>query len=1299
MKSNHLRRRRRSGFPSIFIEPPMDSDELANSIEEEVQRSTENSPEIRDDTRDSILANIKNIKERKDYGTTTFSIGNKNNCNPSEERIGDKEFYKEFEGHYQEFMQWKVIENIFELEEKMSIFEAEDTGKFIAFRLDEKKLIKVINLPELKDYIFIEQDNHPIEFLKFIDQGQRIIIANKILIYILDLKTSKRQSFNLLARYTELHLDIDKISSNKGNNFQLRQDGTKTYLNFTIANIIFTILLPEGLSNLHFRELENDTQYLFPDPGKGILCAIAHTVSNPGLIINILKDSNLKLIKKIQVNGLFTYFSSPLFSYSSKTINLRLYFLDNSKLGVFESSFSQEPSEPKSNEKVSSCSQNPSEPKSNEKVSRISEEPSEPKCNEKVSSCSQKPSEPKSNEKVSSISQEPSEPKSDEKPESQDSKKIYIKSTILDNCSVTKVWYASDQMIIIDYSDSTTSKKSQAIFNSDLTKVIESYEVHFQSIIVENSIVLALDKNKYDASIITIGSKRFKGDFHFQFEIQSISTASSFIFINTKEMTFCYKMKIDKENHCLHKVLDENDYSRFADLKNSIKEKLIPTLCYGRDDKSLTFYLHHHKEFKENKIESLNIEDAIRLRSTECLKVLFDYLMKEANRTEAIMKNIKDNFAEILTCGASNLPDFLDSLLKQWSLSIKLVNENLPVFQFTDSKNDPSDELFSTTDCSEWNEYEITKTVIQLPKIRGSASSINITKALMESEKCIFTSNLVKHYINMKWADLWFVTLGQTIIVWTNCLLVMYLIMISPDSLTAQIGLLLVNLLLVSNEVFQLYNLGFWDYIGFKESNFFWNLSFIITLGFIFTEASYLIIPYMITRVLNLRTSFKLGYIEIIVRSSPGIAFIFLFCVPDSYVYVFFVLLGFELLIYIGSIIREEELLGRNYVKIVALIVFLGYSYDNLSITIFLSCTFVIEWGYDIYKVLIEHKKKEKRSLVIIILEVLNLTLLWLGFTLKSSTLAELSLGGEFLVNAIQWYEKFSKHESVLQLRKYHEFYSLYLLIAYIGSENNLFLISFLLFSGSEWVFQKVNSSHQLKKTMSVLVFNWNSIDICRTAITVTWIIYVFLSEKPPEGLTWVFALLNFLRGLTGFRAFNWTRFYVRLILSSVIDITSFLVIFVYINVCFGVLNFSTGKVQGSLFEVLWIIPYDMAFANFNHEIEFGLGYASFLLASLLIIIVMLNLLISILSNSYQNCQISSSELDHMEMIETIFEGEILFFWNKSRKDEGYLVICDLHYEIKEQNLISGRLQEMYQIIRKMQKNCIKQEKELPEIR
>lgn len=66
-----------------------------------------------------------------------------------------------------------------------------------------------------------------------------------------------------------------------------------------------------------------------------------------------------------------------------------------------------------------------------------------------------------------------------------------------------------------------------------------------------------------------------------------------------------------------------------------------------------------------------------------------------------------------------------------------------------------------------------------------------------------------------------------------------------------------------------------------------------------------------------------------------------------------------------------------------------------------------------------------------------------------------------------------------------------------------------------------------------------------------------------------------------------------------------------------------------------------------------------FTLGTLLIVIIMLNLLISILGNIFENFLNEAKLIDFKVMIETIYEVEVLIFWRRSQHSTMYFASCD----------------------------------------
>lgn len=83
---------------------------------------------------------------------------------------------------------------------------------------------------------------------------------------------------------------------------------------------------------------------------------------------------------------------------------------------------------------------------------------------------------------------------------------------------------------------------------------------------------------------------------------------------------------------------------------------------------------------------------------------------------------------------------------------------------------------------------------------------------------------------------------------------------------------------------------------------------------------------------------------------------------------------------------------------------------------------------------------------------------------------------------------------------------------------------------------------------LNYFIDSWNILDLIRLFFTILWGLLINQGFKN-RYLTWITFFLNLLRGLSGFRSFDMTRYYIRLIFESFTSIISFLIV-LYIQHC-----------------------------------------------------------------------------------------------------------------------------------------------------
>ena len=118
---------------------------------------------------------------------------------------------------------------------------------------------------------------------------------------------------------------------------------------------------------------------------------------------------------------------------------------------------------------------------------------------------------------------------------------------------------------------------------------------------------------------------------------------------------------------------------------------------------------------------------------------------------------------------------------------------------------------------------------------------------------------------------------------------------------------------------------------------------------------------------------------------------------------------------------------------------------------------------------------------------------------------------------------------------------------------------------------------------------------------------------------TWSAAFLSLLRGITEFWLFDGTRFYIELIFLSLNDIKYFFLMFGYSTFTFGFL-LMISREQGLDFNSIWVESYGLNFGNYEDTGSgvYFMQYIGYFGATVINVVLMLNLLISILGNSYE---------------------------------------------------------------------------------
>jgi hypothetical protein len=244
------------------------------------------------------------------------------------------------------------------------------------------------------------------------------------------------------------------------------------------------------------------------------------------------------------------------------------------------------------------------------------------------------------------------------------------------------------------------------------------------------------------------------------------------------------------------------------------------------------------------------------------------------------------------------------------------------------------------------------------------------------------------------------------------------------------------------------------------------------------------------------------------------------------------------------------------------------------------------------------------------------------------------------------------------------------------------FKVPFIVLNGLHVIYEMIQVC-----SLGIKYFSfWNFIDVLRLVVSLTWVVLSFYWEQSESFifiLTFLMVCFNLIRGITCFRVFDKSRYYVRLIKSAISDSFYFLLIFFYSTLSFGVLYFLSADKESDIWSI-WTAPYELNMGVTDRINNHGkTTYIYFFLASVINVIIMLNLLISILGDTFDAFQLNASQMDFFEMAELVHEVESLMFWKRGEKSKRFLHLCEVITGREEDNW-NGKVKQIIDMVKKL---------------
>lgn len=220
----------------------------------------------------------------------------------------------------------------------------------------------------------------------------------------------------------------------------------------------------------------------------------------------------------------------------------------------------------------------------------------------------------------------------------------------------------------------------------------------------------------------------------------------------------------------------------------------------------------------------------------------------------------------------------------------------------------------------------------------------------------------------------------------------------------------------------------------------------------------------------------------------------------------------------------------------------------------------------------------------------------------------------------------------------------------------SLFIVHVLLFIYE--IIQIVTDFYDYWKDM------WNILDQLR-GISFTIYAYMEWTGQYDKNVLLTAIIFSWTRGISYFRMFEGTRYMVRLLSEVITDMQVFFVILSYSTLAFSFVLFLNK--QTYTFGDYLTIAYRLNLGSFKVEDYIDIfDWLIFFFATMINPVIMLNLLISIMSNTYSRVKEGNDIANFQELTEMILEIEKLMFWKRKNFQQFYLQQCVSLYTVED---------------------------------
>jgi hypothetical protein len=189
----------------------------------------------------------------------------------------------------------------------------------------------------------------------------------------------------------------------------------------------------------------------------------------------------------------------------------------------------------------------------------------------------------------------------------------------------------------------------------------------------------------------------------------------------------------------------------------------------------------------------------------------------------------------------------------------------------------------------------------------------------------------------------------------------------------------------------------------------------------------------------------------------------------------------------------------------------------------------------------------------------------------------------------------------------------------------------------------------------------WNYFDLARLLSLMVYCYCFFTGfalERQNEIMAMI-AFISFARGIAFFRIYDDTRYLIQLIQNIIIDIKSFAIILAYSTFSFSVIEMVQGEDNDSyIFHLKQAFMVNLGELSIE-ESKTGLTWIILALMGILNLLILLNMLISIMGDTFSTTKENSEIANYQEIAQMVLEIETVSIKKPKNMIKKYLQLCE----------------------------------------